>query len=652
MLVYTYALVKSLYDNGSDYIDSFWPFTIKVFPKESLQVDINFIQLALKEKFSLEIPIHSIKTILYRAIKNNHLEEIGNNYKLTKIGQDFVDTFETDREVERRLSALFEDIKQFLEENGISATEAHINDNLLSIVTKNIEPLLSFLDGEISLQKLSASTRPSLSDQIVAYIQIAEQNKPDHFKTLQDIFLGSIISTIVSPSEPTKKFEIESERFKKCQVFLDANFTFSLLGLDPKERIEPALELYALLKKFGLKLKIFSLTVDEICRVLNGYITQSSRYPKDIRVDSIYSTLRVKGWTKTDVHLFIRELDKTLSDLGIQIEQIEGIDLLNYHPANSNLRSLMKAYKGDQPLFHQNHDLFAIEKIKELRRHSIRKIEESKFFFLTSDRKLSKFNYLEMAHQSNGTICEIILDTLLTNILWLKNPRAKLSLNSIISAHSRSLFIKRRIWEKFYETLKNLKQEKKANDEAITGLFYVRHIERVLRDFGETEVDKITEEFALDQIEKASRLLARDKKREILSVKKELEKDFLTRLEKKVSIKEKEQEEEWLRRFKKIKYNIINSTQSKSNRFSNIIASFLTLVIAFGIIYLYLILKKFRIHDLLVLLIPLILSGGGLIGIWRFLRNIFRDKIYNLLKMKQLKLFDISDEFANKKIII
>ena len=95
----------------------------------------------------------------------------------------------------------------------------------------------------------------------------------------------------------------------------------------------------------------------------------------------------------------------------------------------------MKAYKGDQQLFHQNHDLFAIEKIKELRRYSIRKIEESKFFFLTSDRKLSRFNYLEMGHQSNGTICEIILDTLLTNILWLKDPRAKLSLKSIITVH-------------------------------------------------------------------------------------------------------------------------------------------------------------------------------------------------------------------------
>jgi len=35
-LIYTYALIRSLCDQGEDYIDSFWPFVIKVLPPEEV----------------------------------------------------------------------------------------------------------------------------------------------------------------------------------------------------------------------------------------------------------------------------------------------------------------------------------------------------------------------------------------------------------------------------------------------------------------------------------------------------------------------------------------------------------------------------------------------------------------------------------------
>ena len=33
-LIYTYALIRSLYDQGDDYIDSFWPFAIQVLEEK------------------------------------------------------------------------------------------------------------------------------------------------------------------------------------------------------------------------------------------------------------------------------------------------------------------------------------------------------------------------------------------------------------------------------------------------------------------------------------------------------------------------------------------------------------------------------------------------------------------------------------------
>ncbi|OYD17565.1 hypothetical protein CH333_00100 [candidate division WOR-3 bacterium JGI_Cruoil_03_44_89] len=67
-LTYTYALVKSLYDQGKDYIDSFWPFAIKAFPSRDRFVDSAVIQKASKEKFGLEIPLGNLVSVLSKPL--------------------------------------------------------------------------------------------------------------------------------------------------------------------------------------------------------------------------------------------------------------------------------------------------------------------------------------------------------------------------------------------------------------------------------------------------------------------------------------------------------------------------------------------------------------------------------------------------------
>jgi hypothetical protein len=45
--IYTYALIKALYDEGEDYIDSFWPIVVKTIPSNQ-SVTSSFIQRKLK----------------------------------------------------------------------------------------------------------------------------------------------------------------------------------------------------------------------------------------------------------------------------------------------------------------------------------------------------------------------------------------------------------------------------------------------------------------------------------------------------------------------------------------------------------------------------------------------------------------------------
>lgn len=71
--VYTYALVKAIYDTGEDHLDSFWPFVINVFPPNNEPVDMEYIQSQLEEKYDLQIPTHTLREVLNRAEKKSRI---------------------------------------------------------------------------------------------------------------------------------------------------------------------------------------------------------------------------------------------------------------------------------------------------------------------------------------------------------------------------------------------------------------------------------------------------------------------------------------------------------------------------------------------------------------------------------------------------
>lgn len=638
--ILTYALIKSLYDRGEDYLDSFWPFAIKTFHTDARFVNLGYVKKGVKEGFELVIPLHTLRTILKRAKKKGYVEqkERERKYRLTEKGLKYLDTFETDKEVERRLNSLFDDIKQFSSEHVITVSTDQIHDTLLSFIHENIGPLIEYFNPSgNSIQPFTPKKEVTYFEKcLIEYIETAEEQKPEHYKTLQDMVLGSIISTIISSEEPSEMTEIRSRKFKHCQVFLDTNFIFSVLELDPPDITDPAKELFELLKKYGFDLKIFDFTIDEMCRVINGYPGEEYRYSTIVGVDTLYSSLKMKGWTKTDAREFIMNIEDRLSNLGIQLESTD-VDLENYNPADNRLRSLIRIYKPNQDLFYQNHDLAAIEKIKELRRQSVRKIEDSKVFFLTSDRGVNRFNFLEMGHKQNGTICEAVSDSLLTNILWLKDPSAEISLKSLIAAYSRNLLVKRRIWERFCEILRELKKTGEVEDEAISTLFYHNYIEDVLSKFDGTEADEITREFILEEIEKASKLQEKEVERKI----GEKEEEFLQRIEKEVSEKEEETDKKWLEKVKKIKGKMKESAERFANKRSIVYASLSTLVLL-GVLYgLYLIFeilfKESRASDILPWLIPLVMGTGGIGGIWLKLRIYFKSKLSQSIFIKRLK---------------
>jgi len=366
-LAYIYALIKALFDEGEDYIDAFWPIVIKTFPNDKA-VDLDTIKNALMQNFSLDMPLHVLKIVIKRARRKGYIEVRGREYKLTNEGIEYLSKLETDREVARRINALLEDMHKYFTDRNFQLHPDQLREILSSFLYKNVEFLKEFINPSIKSTISAPRIQHPAEFLLIDYIKSIEHHKPEHYKTLQDMILGSIISLTLASRDPSDITEIKTRKFKSCQVFLDTNFVFYILDLHTPEFNKPAKELFNLLKKFGFKIKVFTFTVDEICKVIHGYTREADRYPISLKVDSLYSSLKRKGWTKMDAIKFIANIENILHENGIEIEwQMKDVNLNAYTPKNEGLRNILKSYKPDQSPFHQNHDLAAIDKIKEIR---------------------------------------------------------------------------------------------------------------------------------------------------------------------------------------------------------------------------------------------------------------------------------------------
>jgi len=621
-LIYTYSLVKTLYEQGKDYIDSFWPFVLNIMPKDKTPLNLASIQKEVKENFGLDIPEHSLKTIITRAKRKGYMIQQKGQFRLTDKGDKYLDSLEPESEVERRINELLEDIKNYLNEQlKLSLTLNKTYDIILNFIHRNIDSLIEFFNPDSSIIQLSISkpTTNKYDVVLVNYFEIAKQRKPHLYKTLTDIIYGSVISTVAS----NRNIAEMNKKFEHTQIFLDSNYLFSILELHFPEFNKPAKELFDLLKLHKFELRVFDFTIDEMVRVLRNYFREQHLYIPGVRINSIYSNLKSRGFTVEDVREFIAKIESKVLELGIKIEPT-GIDLKDYKPSKGEYRSKISQHKPDQNLQAQNHDLAAIEKIREIRGSPKREIERSKALFLTSDLKLSKFDFLEMGHREKATVCEVIPDKLLTNILWLKNPSVvkDIPLKSIIALHSREMFIDRKIWRRFCEIITKLKKDARINDKDVSMLFYNHHIEEVLRAYGDFQIDEITPDFILGEIEKVSKLIDAETKKK-LEEQKEI-------FEKELTKKELEKEKEFETRLSKVKEKIKVRSVKKARRWA-IMVMCVPIFVFIGI-FIYFVLRKGWIVTSMIF--------GGIASVVTILSFLgIKFNIFNLRKRLQDKTF-------------
>lgn len=673
---YLYVLAKSIWENDGDIIECCSPFVLSCLDEEE-NIKVTALHEIIIENFNLNIPHNALLSILnfLRAkkfvIRSNHNTNSPKlSYKLSKAGIAEISKYHQKDTVNDKLDNLYNDIERYFIENKLIISKKEIEESLYQFARGNIDSMLCVFFSQCNFTAESFTKLPSTNDLnkndilLIRYIEYASNEKPVNYNTLKDMVLG-ILLTIVGCIDKDIK---DKSQFSGLKVYLDSNFIFSLLNLRETSFVRPAKELYDLLTKYDFDLYVFDFTLDEIVKVLSRYAKDRHRYFQGIRVNSIIGSLKNQGFSQQDVLELITQLEIKLAKFNIQIENTK-IDLENYSPKNINLSEKIVEYKGEQDDVSRNHDIAAIEHIQKFRKSKPRNLSQAQAIFLTSDGKLCNFNYLEMGHKHFGTICDVILDRMLTTILWLLEPNFNISLESLIAVCARDLFIKKKVWEKFYQVVEEIYDNKEFTPREISTLFFHNQIENELINIKDDDVDIIDKEYIEEQIIKSKKTLetygedeARRRTCEIADCLDNREKDLEKHQEKIDNLKKTNTvNQEKIENLEKAKVesiekieslekanietnhiisnmidSIINHTLTISKRRAFYLSLSLVIVLLIAIFNLYFIYKSES--NLLSMFVALVFSSG-LLGFYKHTYIFFTVSIFNsIAKNEKIKI--------------
>ncbi len=512
-----YALAKSIYSEKKNYLDTFTPFILKILSELNAPISINKLDELLKKSFDLKIPLNTIKSIL-SLLNNQKVIDLKSDDKhyLSSINQNghkvASQTIENEKIIGRRLQKFWESFIEFSKKNYPQQYEANdLEKKIIDFIEKNIVNLVEHtmeIDGP-ELRSID-NHADDFSKQFSHFISSIEKTDNELCGIFEEMIKGSILWNEIVKKEGV----IKESSFNNLTIYLDTNFLICLFGLDSETNRNSAQQLFSLIRKQNnLSVRVFSVTLEEINRLLQKYKREKENY-FNIPVNDVYYFLRMNNYDDAKVDLFISKLGDLCSEYGITIESTELLDPAKFSESqkklydglyrhNINLNEKKKERKRGEEAIHMStlHDATVVTRIKNKRGVWSKNLENSKAVFLTSSSRLHSF--IQKSSIKANVFPETILDLTLTNILWLKNPSSDIgcTISHIISLHTKNIFINHGIWKRFLSTIKELREENKIDDNDYASLISNNQI--TLNFLKTSKSDKITPQKVLhlrDQI--------------------------------------------------------------------------------------------------------------------------------------------------------
>lgn len=434
VLLVSYSFLAALTENGSDiYKTVYIPLckrALSNFAQHHTSGKDTDIQDIIRTEYEIEIPLLIIRNLIKAVVKdlsrndkNRFGFEILENAKSFKFKSfsfaQIESTYDTEKRKANALQLAFE---KFIEEQN------EVKDEVLPFATfidKNKQKISSFFAGKVNQIDESVSDKSFL--QHVRFLQYIETNNDILYKTVEHIFIGSIIASYLEA-----EIDVNAKLEKNIAYYLDTQIVLEALNLQGEEDSKPTIELIKLIQDTGGNVRLLDITVDEIHTNIE---TAINHYDKDNPTTTINEACIRNGKSKTWLIHFNGQLEKNITELlKINIDKVLETDIEKYSKTE-DAQLLKDIWRKKHAAFH---DVIAYLYIRNKRKSDPNKtvIQKAKYWFITANKKLCDFN---ISRKINGYTNEIIMPEELTSLLFLQNPKvyskkvSNIGLNELIA---------------------------------------------------------------------------------------------------------------------------------------------------------------------------------------------------------------------------
>lgn len=467
---YTFALIKALYDDRQDLLTTLRPFLLGVLRMDST-VSVTEAKAALIAQQAMDIPVHVLQKCAESAEAAGLLSigrsSVGNvQYTLTPVGaQEALDDASL-ANVKRRVRHATAFLAECLKERGMPLDVAEVDASLRRLIARNLETVVGFVvKGGVDKQ-LDVKTESAIESMLADCVTFAAQTEPAVYETLKDLVYGSVVLATLSQGDD-QLFETVGSPLDGLVAYVDTNWIMGVLELDTPARNLAASELTRLARQTGIQLKMLDFVVKEARALLKHYEDEYDTGRLPIDPGSVFMQMKMRGMKPSDVLLLRSRLVETLDAHCISIEPT-GIDPMRYEPEEPTWIDSLTVQRRAVTTRAALIDLAAIGYVRSQREGSVPDLESSRFVLLSCDGNLARFNAHRMGHAAAGTFPEVVVDKVLTTVLWLKNPGLDVPLDAVVAAHSRGLLHRQAVWFQVVAELSKAANEGRASRQDIS----------------------------------------------------------------------------------------------------------------------------------------------------------------------------------------
>lgn len=368
------------------------------------------IKKIIAEEYGIDVPVLIIKKLInatFKSLSSRKRKKI--NFNVFQNGETFeIQKYAfSDLEIhykkgQRNARALQKAFETYLESEEVETKDL---PTFASFLDKNKRHLAAFFKntGNINGENVDNSYVHH-----VAFLEHIETNNHELFEIAKGLFIGSIVASFLESG-----IDLEP-RFETNEVYyLDTPIVLRALDLQKEEDKQPIIELLDIIRSTGGKVKVLSITIDEISNVISNAIVN---YNSSVPTSTINEACLRLGKNKAWLISYNGNLEKNILDtLKIEKETIQDT-FIEKNQATPDVKALQerRIRKGNAL-----HDVLGYLYVRQQRGSSIALFQKAKFWFLSNNTELLKFN---REINRNGGITEIIMPDALTGLLWLKNP--------------------------------------------------------------------------------------------------------------------------------------------------------------------------------------------------------------------------------------